>query len=318
MAQLTIKEMQPGTSFEGYLFVLRHTIASASNGSPYVNITLQDPTGEIKAIMFNIDPDTFELRDSEAVYLKARVETFNSTKNLKIDAIELLDKDAPQNNPAFYMRSAPLDISVMRTYIEGKIDEIKDGSPLYGSIVETLMDRYRDTFEKNPAAMKYHHEFVNGLIYHTYRMLKSGEALSHVYSDPLPVDRALLYAGIIMHDFGKALTFKDYISRKTNVTDTLLSHIPAADGLIVEQAVLQGYDTDDIKVMKLRHMVLSHHGELEYGSPLKPAFKEAMLLHMIDITDARITQFEDELEKVEPGNISEDRVWRLGVNVYRP
>jgi 3'-5' exoribonuclease len=175
-------------------------------------------------------------------------------------------------------------------------------------ITETIFERYHEKLLTYPAAKSNHHSIRGGLLYHIKRMLKVGKSLAMIYD---AVDQDLLYSGIILHDIEKINEMDaDHLGVVSDYTSEgkLLGHlimgIKTIDKIAEEKAL------DQEVSMMMQHMILSHHYEPEFGSPKKPMFLEAELLHHIDIIDARVYDFEEETEKLEVGGFS-DPIWTL-------
>ena len=156
--------------------------------------------------------------------------------------------------------------------------------------------------------MKNHHSIRAGLLYHIVRMLYAGDKLSDIYDI---VNKELLFAGIILHDIAK---IEEYDANELgivsdyNAEGQLLGHIIQGITMIDNAANYLGVDSE--VALLLKHMILTHHYEPEYGSPKKPMIPEAEMLHYLDILDARMYDMEKALNKVEPSGFSE-KVWTL-------
>ena len=160
-----------------------------------------------------------------------------------------------------------------------------------------------------PAASKNHHAEFAGLLYHMKRMLDGGKAMCEVYGDML--DKDLLLCGVILHDMEKINEIEsdeNGIASSYSFEGQLLGHIVQGVKSIEKNCEELGIDEE--KKIMLEHMILSHHYEPEFGSPKRPLFPEAEMLHYLDIIDARMYDMEDALRNVEPGEFSE-RVWTL-------
>ena len=142
------------------------------------------------------------------------------------------------------------------------------------------MKKYQDKFFTYPAASSHHHNFASGLSYHVLTMLEIAKSLCNIY--PL-LNRSLLYSSIILHDLGKG----NYgpVATTYTVEGNLLGHISIASDEVAEAAKELGIDGEE--VMLLRHMILAHHGKMEFGSPKLPHLKEAEILFFIDNIDAK-------------------------------
>jgi len=167
-----------------------------------------------------------------------------------------------------------------------------------------------------PAASKNHHAEYGGLLYHVKRMLMTGLAVCDIY--PI-LNRDLVAAGVILHDIEKLneIESNEYgISPGYSFEGQMLGHIVQGIKLLDRLTEELGFPRE--KALMLEHMILSHHYEPEFGSPKKPLFPEAEVLHYLDILDARMFDMEDALNGVEPGSFS-DRIWTLdNRRIYKP
>jgi 3'-5' exoribonuclease len=171
------------------------------------------------------------------------------------------------------------------------IDELSEPwKELVGALLlepETL-----DIFSKAPAARMMHHAYIGGLLEHTLSMVHIGKMLTGLYSY---VNKDLLLAGILLHDMGKGLEYDT--SGSFNFTDDgrLVGHVVRA-AITVEKAAAELDDIREEDVRELVHLILSHHGQLEWGAPVVPKTVEAVLLHQIDLLDSRMQGFIDHVE----------------------
>ena len=149
-----------------------------------------------------------------------------------------------------------------------------------------------------------HHAFMSGLAQHVYEMLKMGSAYCDLY--PL-VNRDLLYAGVILHDLGKLfeMSYEQCIKTEYTLEGLMIGHINMMVSMIDEASKELGYDGEE--VLFLKHMVIAHHGKLEWGSPKEPMIIEAELLHYLDVVSAKMTAIEVALRHCEVGQMS-DRI----------
>ncbi len=186
-------------------------------------------------------------------------------------------------------------------------------NPNIQRITRHLMKKYLDRFLEYPAATKNHHEFVSGLGYHVVSMLDLAKAISELYPS---LDRDLLYSGIILHDLGKVIELSGPISTTYTVEGNLLGHITIIVNEIAKAAEELSIQGEEVVV--LQHIVLSHHGKLEWGSPKQPMIKEAEILHIIDNIDAKMNMLDRSLKRVKPGEFSE-RIFPLdNRSFYKP
>lgn len=311
MAQQLIKDITPNdTHYAGCLLVKAVSGNVAKNGNPFVSITFMDPSGTIPSKMWNTTIDQFPHKAGEIIELDAKIDYFQNEPQLIVNTYNALSTNDPRNRISYYLQSAPMSVTKMEGIIEETIQNISN--PIYRDVAETFVNKTYNgnSFHEQPAAKSIHHAYYRGLMYHTVRMLQQATALLSVYGNP-NINADLLYTGILIHDIGKIVELSGFLDTEYTTHGTLLGHIGIVDGWLVEYAVSNNHALDDEQIVLLRHMVLSHHGKLEYGSPIEPHIPEAELLHRIDDTDAKMTMFETELENTPQGELSK-RIYGLG------
>ena len=291
------------TEFQGCLLIKSVSFGTAKNGNPFVTITFMDPSGTISAKMWNKGADNFPYESGQVVSVDAKIDFYRNEAQLVVTNMLALPADDPRNRISYYLQAAPMPLTKMRKVIENVLEGIKN--PLYKDIAETFLAKTPNgnSFEEQPAAKVIHHPYYRGLMYHTVRMTQQAKGLLSVYTD-MELNEDLLFTAILIHDLGKLEELTGFMDTEYTTYGTLVSHIAIVDGWIVEYAIEKGLSIHDEDIVLLRHMVLSHHGRLEYGSPTMPHIPEAEMLHRIDDTDARLTMFETELKNTQEGELS--------------
>ena len=168
-----------------------------------------------------------------------------------------------------------------------------------------------------PAAQRLHHAERSGLLHHTTSMLHTAKAMLKIYPW---LDGDLLCAGVIAHDLSKISEMQSDECGNVNdytVDGLLLGHLVRGVTQVREAARRTGLADDDEYVLLMEHMVISHHGEAEYGSPRPPMFPEAEMLHWIDLVDARMNEMNGIVQRTPAGAFSE-KVWSLDRRIYHP
>lgn len=300
-----INELKPGD--EGVIVeaLINRVVTGKTNGnnrSTYLSITLQDVTGTIDAKLWNASNDQVEqIKTGTVVHVKGDIIKYNDDRQMKIIKIHVASND-PQEQIK-YLKSAPKTgeelIEEIKKYIE-RIDNLK-----LNQLVKALFFKYIDKLTIYPAASKNHHEYVSGLAHHTYSMLRIADALCGLYPS---LNKDLLFAGISLHDLGKVVELSGPVVPEYTVEGKLLGHISISQAMVKEMADKMNIEGEEVTL--LQHMILSHHGKNEFGSPVLPQIKEAEIIYLIDNMDARINMLEKALETVEPGNFSK-RVFAL-------
>ncbi len=309
----SISELKAGEKAEGFYLIKGFEVKKTTNGKQYIDIDLVDKTGEINAKIWEYSADKEELvARSSIVKVRGEVLEWNGSKQLKINKIRAkIPTDTIKISEL--IPSAPIEQEEMLGAVKSYIKKIKDHE--IKLLVEKVIAKYKNKLLYYPAAKKNHHSYMGGLLYHTLRMLQSGEKLGEVY-DFLKMD--YVYAGVILHDICKILEMDsdEYgVVSDYTMEGKLLGHIVQGIKEIEIEGEKMGLDRE--KSIILQHMVLSHHYEPEFGSPKKPMTPEAELLHFLDIIDARMFDFEHALQGVEPGKFT-DKIWLLdNRNLYK-
>ena len=220
---------------------------------------------------------------------------------------ELLQEVAQENADAESEPQAPPEEpQAMYDYIYQIAQSMKDRD--LRELCLKLLTVNKDRLMYYPAAQKNHHAELGGLLYHMKRMLMTGECVCRIYTN---LNRDLVCAGVIVHDIEKLneiMAGPDGIATGYSFEGQMLGHIIQGVKTIDRLTLELGFPRE--KAIMLEHMILAHHYEPEFGSPKKPLFPEAEVLHYLDILDARMFDMEDALVSTEPGTFSE-RIWAL-------
>ena len=268
-------------------------------GNPFLTMTLQDTSGEMTGNRWGVTEQELEqFKPGTVVHVKGKREEYNGQPQLRIDTIRLATEGEP-DNPDLYVKRAPINREVMIEKFNEVIFDITN--PNMNRIVRFLLNKYNKEFFTAPAAKSNHHAFQGGLSYHTISMLEIAKTIADYYPN---INRSLLYAGLVLHDLGKVVELSGPTATEYTLEGQLIGHIVLVDQEITEacRELKIGVDAED--VLALRHVILAHHGFLEFGSPVRPQIKEAEIIHYIDQIDAKINMMEDALEKTEPGDFT--------------
>jgi 3'-5' exoribonuclease len=306
-----IVHYEVGQQVDVYLFIKSSTKGIASNGKPFLTLVFQDKSGEIEAKLWDATPeDETNYAAQQIVRLAGEINSYRGRNQLKIRNIRpITDLDGVTISD--FLEVAPVPQDEMASKITQYIFEMNNSN--IQRITRHLLKKHQAAFYEYPAATKNHHEFVSGLAYHVVSMLDLAKAIAHLYPS---LDTDLLYAGIILHDLGKVTELSGPISTTYTVEGNLLGHISIMVNEIGQAAKELGVEGEEVTV--LQHIILSHHGKAEWGSPKPPMIKEAEILHYIDNLDAKMNMLDRALERVKPGEFS-DRVFALdNRSFYKP
>lgn len=291
-----IKDFVENTYINEQLLVSSLTKSTASNGKPYLRIGFKDASGQINGVKWNINED--DLNNcvvGNVLLVSGRVETYKSIMQLDIDEIKSIEDN--QIDLTKFIKPCPVNPDELIKKLDYFINSINDVD--CKKIVSEIFKLYRKDFVVFPAAISVHHDFSSGLLYHTISMAEIGEYLSKHYSN---VNKDLLISGILLHDVGKTIEFESGTAYKYSLQGKLLGHITIMSAIIDEVALK--FNITSEAPMLLKHMVLSHHGEYEFGSPVLPQTKEAILLNLIDNLDSKMAIVDKALEDVKNGEYS--------------
>jgi 3'-5' exoribonuclease len=306
-----IVHYEVGEQVDVYLLIKSVTKGIASNGKPFLTLILQDKTGDIEAKLWDVSPEDESIYMPESIVkVLGDIHNYRGKMQLKIRSIRLAHEgDAVRVSD--FLETAPMKREDMMEKITEYIFAMQN--PNIQRITRYLLKKYEQKFFDYPAATKNHHEFISGLAYHVVSMLELAKALVNLYPS---LNKDLLYAGVILHDLGKVIELSGPVSASYTLEGKLLGHIPIMVSEISKAAEHLGISGEEIVV--LQHMVLSHHGKAEWGSPKPPMVKEAEILHYIDNLDAKMNMIDRALEKVKPGEFTE-RIYALeNRSFYKP
>lgn len=244
------------------------------------------------------------------VHLHGEIRQFRGKSQLNIRQIRLTN-ETDQVRLEDFLEKAPVEIDELKSYITQIIFEMSN--PNIQRIVRQIVKKYQDQLFVFPAATKNHHEYTSGLAHHIVSMLKVAKQLKQLYPE---INIDLLYAGIILHDIGKVKELSNPISPSYTLEGKLLGHITIMVDEITATASELGIEGEE--VLMLQHMVLSHHGKSEWGSPKPPLIREAEILHMIDLIDAKMNMMNRALDKTKPGEFTPKIFPLENRSFYRP
>lgn len=286
--------------FEMFVLVKQADVRIAKNEKKFIAFTFQDKSGTIDGKFWDASEEEIErFTSGKVVLLNGKRETYQGKPQVKIIRLRLANESEP-TDPSLYMESSPEKTEEMMEEINATLFTIENAN--WQRIVRYLFNKYNKEFFAYPAAKTNHHAFSGGLAYHTISMLRIGKHLCSQYSVLNP---SLLYAGILLHDLGKVIELSGPIATEYTLAGNLLGHIVLVDEEITKACEVLKIDNQCEDVVVLKHMILSHHGLMEYGSPVRPQIMEAEVLHQIDNIDASIQMMTGALKQIQPGEFTE-------------
>ena len=311
MDQIAVAAFEKDLKFEGFLLVRTSEQRSSSNGSKYLDMTLCDRTGEMNAKMW--DGTVTPPKVGGVIKVRAQVTEYNGRLQLRVNKVR--EAEAGEYDLSFLVPCAPYPAEDMLREITDTVDAMRN--TVLQKLVRGMLNLAWDKLMYYPAAQRLHHAERSGLLHHTSSMLRLAKSVLPVYPW---LDAELLYAGVIVHDLSKIREMKSDEAGNVNDYTTeglLLGHLVRGVTQVREAARLANLPEDEEYVLLLEHMVISHHGEAEFGSPRPPMFPEAEMLHWIDLVDARMNEMNGVLRRTPAGAFSE-KIWSLDRRVYHP
>ncbi|MEG0638923.1 MAG: HD domain-containing protein [Clostridia bacterium] len=310
MPQQTISELTKDQRFEGFLLVRTSDQRTGGNGAKYLDMNLADRTGEINAKLW----DGTVAAPAVGTVVKVRGGTLEYNGRLQL-RIERFRAQAAEDevDMAALATCAPEAPEEMLLQLQNAVDSFEN-EPLK-LLTRELLARFDEKLRYYPAAQRIHHAERSGLLHHTTGMLRTAKAIVSIYPW---LNADLLYAGVILHDLCKTEEMDSDemgVVRDYSKSGLLLGHLVLGVTRVQEAANDLGITGEP--VLLLQHMLLSHHGEADFGSPRKPMFPEAEVLHWVDLLDARMNEMQTAVQKLKPGVFSE-KIWSLDRRLYRP
>lgn len=287
-------------TFDLFLLVKNADVRVAKNGKKFIAFTFQDVSGQIDGKYWDAsDSDIEAFLAGKVVRVSGKRELYQGNPQIKLFKIRLANDNEP-NSPELFMERAPIKKEEIVEEINQTIFEITNAN--MNRVVRHLMTKYQKEFFQFPAAKKHHHAYMGGLSYHTISMLRLAKFIAEQYPE---INKPLLYSGVILHDLGKVMELSGAMSTEYTLEGNLIGHIVIVDEEITKACLALKIDDKSEDIILLKHMILAHHGQLEYGSPVRPRLREAEVLHQIDNIDASINMLNVALNRTEPGTFTE-------------
>lgn len=309
-----IAGMHTGDDVEGFYVLKDAFLKTTAAGKPFLSGVLADRSGTIDLKVWDYSgPIGANQADTgRIVKIRGQVSEFKGAPQLTAGRIRMADGN-DQYDVSALVPVAPIDPDERLQEIRRLIDSMEDAD--YQSVARTMLERHLEAFRSIPAAKSVHHSFLSGLLMHTSNMLRLADYLSGLYAGI--IDRSLLLTGTLLHDFAKEREFT--FSGLGMVTDYSLSGQLIGHLVMGAQEVQQCAESLSLpqeKSLLLQHMILSHHGEPDFGAAVRPMCAEAELLSLIDLVDSRMEIYAEALQELPEGTFS-GRIFALDKKIYR-
>ena len=303
-----VKDFNEGERVETDLLISSLQRGTTNAGSPYLTLVLQDSSKAIDAKLWDVKPELEKQLEVGKVY-DFDLEIIKYKNNLQAKVLKVLPIPQADIDMEEYVFRSPVSKDSLRAAIQEGISLINNEN--IARIVSGALNYYANDVYDYPAAAKIHHNFIGGLATHTTGMLKVAMALCNIYPS---VNRDYLLAGVILHDLGKIEELSSPVVTEYTTAGKLLGHISIMDARLLQIGKELGLE-DSEELLLLRHMILSHHGQYEYGSPVRPETLEAELLNLIDNIDARVNTIDKALAETKEGEFTQ-KIFALDNRVF--
>jgi 3'-5' exoribonuclease len=298
MPHQLISLLKEGDAVQQYFMVRQSDRGTTKDGKPFLSLGLGDKSGVIKARVWSdvLAKCPGPFAPGEHVFVQAQVEAYQREPQLKVGyivSVEVLrsqGKDLRNYDPDLLYLTTPYDREALWQEL-WHIAETQIGPPL-GELVLRVLERYREEFQVCPAALRYHHPYLGGLLEHTWFVTRHALASLTIYPE---LNRDLVLAGAMLHDLGKVKELANPPAPERTVPGHLLGHVVLGWEMVRSEAQAQGF-SDPILLVQLEHIILSHHGSMEFGSPILPKTREALLVNFLDDLDAKLKMMNQHLE----------------------
>ena len=292
-----LNDLREGEKVKEIYLCKKVSSAQTKAGKTYWNVTLQDKTGTVDGKVWDPDsPGIDDFADRDYIWVMGEVTMFNGMKQMNMRQVR--KASSGEYTPEDYLPCTGKNIEEMYGELVELIDSIK--APHMKALLKSFFgdEEFKKAFCFHSAAKSVHHGFVGGLLEHTLSVAKICDFYGKHYDH---LDRDLLVTAAICHDIGKLKEISPYPDNDYTDEGQLMGHIVIGTEMVREK-IKEIPDFPKSKANELLHCILSHHGELEFGSPKKPAIAEAVALSFADNTDAKIETMKEALQTNQPGD----------------
>jgi 3'-5' exoribonuclease len=286
-----VADLVTGSRVEGRFLVARKELRQGGRGGQFLDLTLCDATGRVTARVWdNAAAAAERFAQGDVVWVVGAAETYRDELQVRVDRIEVVSPE--QADPSDFLPRSAKDIGELEKRLAETVKSVKNDH-LRGLLMAFFRDpEFRKRFCSAPGAKALHHAYIGGLCEHTVEVVELCEKVAEVYPQ---LDRDLLVTAAILHDIGKTEELTWTAAFDYSDAGNLLGHLVLGERMVRERADgIEGFP-EELKLL-LSHMILSHHGTGEFGSPKAPMTAEAIALHHAEDLDAKVNMFLGQIE----------------------
>ena len=309
---MKLDELRVGDNFTGFYLLRNIMMKTSKTGKPYMAASLADRTGSVDAKAWDYPGPISPADEGKVVKVQGVMQEFRGMPQITMEKVRLAQPEEYDSILDDLVPSAPINRDEAYARVEALVDSMADTD--FQAVCRAFLSRHGAEFRRYPAAKTVHHGFVGGLLMHTVDMLVLADFLAGKYQGV--VNRDLLLAGTLLHDMAKLKEF--VVSQLGVVTEyslsgQLLGHLVMGAEEVAE--VCRTLAVPEEKAILLQHLLLSHHGQPEFGAAVVPQCAEAELLAAIDNIDSRMEIYRENLENTPEGQFS-PRIFALERRIY--
>jgi len=312
MTDPAVSELNPGVPVQGTYVVKQKEVRTTRNGDAFLSLKLGDRTGDIQAILWRASKEmigSFEADDF--VRVRGKVETYRNTLQMNLD--NLMWVDPASVDPSAFLPSTGFDVDEMADRLIHIMLSLSNVD--LKRLIQAFLDdgEFLQTFKRAPAAVNYHHAYLGGLLEHTLSLCEVWLLISPRYFE---VDRDMVLAGIFFHDIGKTKELSADHALQYTDEGRLVGHLMQGV-LMLEEKSREVGDIPEELIVRLRHVILSHHGLPEWGAVRLPMTPEAIAIHHLDNLDAKLyAAIKFVKDKPDQASSWTEKSHMLGVKLY--
>ena len=309
-----IKDLQEGELVVGFYLVEEKQIRAKKNGEEYISLVLKDKTGRIPALIWDrIDEFREVFQKADFVKIEGLIGSYNNALQMTVKRIRRIeDHDYREGfDESNYYETTENDIEAMWNDLLDIIQTIEN--EFIRKLTEEIVRENEEKIKTYPGAQRIHHEYLGGFLEHTLSVAHSCDYFSKKYTD---INRDFLIAGAVFHDIGKLRELSFHLTTEYSEEGQLIGHIVLGRDMVREKAKeIDGFPQNIL--LQLDHIILSHQGNPEWGSPKSPMTKEALILHYVEDLDAKVNIFRKILKNDREEGKFTKRDPLLGRSLYK-
>ncbi len=307
-----IQDIKVGDQLDEFYRIVEISKKLKRDGAPFLTLVLMDKTGRAPAKVWdNVEKYQSLIRDGEIYRVTGLVTEYKGKKEIRVDRLNTPPNES-DINAEDYTEEAAFDTESLFDNMIALVKKNLQNTHLL-QLVDMFAAEYKTTFQNHYGAQKIHHAYLGGLLEHTYSIVQ----LAVKIADHYRLDKDILLTGALFHDAGKMFEFTSAPAVGITLEGGLLGHLIIGNDLFTKlKNKITGFP-EELAIM-VRHLIISHHGEKEFGSPEIPKTREAYALHVIDLLDSKIKIFERIIEDADKNQMFSDYIPILERRIFIP